>query len=269
MHSFPNTGIASRMKETGSVNDRIFEKVEIEPAFPGGEHAWLSYLQKNLNANTPVDNFAPAGSYTVWVEFLVSKNGDISDIKTLTNHGFGMEAEVAKLMKNGPNWLPGIQNGIKVNAYKKQPVTFVVMEEKAAKSTSSAIELPVENGRIKYYYGKQEERRNLTGNTVTFNNPGITIESKEGSRIKTIQDGEVIAIFNLGHSKAVVIGNGDVFTTYSGMSNINVRKNQLVKKNQTIGILGINENGNPELDFIIQHGIKNIDPIAWIKNNQL
>ncbi|MES1225425.1 MAG: energy transducer TonB, partial [Bacteroidota bacterium] len=130
LRAFPNTGIVSKIEETTPANDKVFEKVEVEPDFPGGNNAWLTYLQKNLNANTPVDNKAPEGSYTVWVKFLVSKDGEISDVRTLTNHGFGMEQEVVKLIKNGPSWSPAMQNGHKVNAYKKQPVTFVVQEEK-------------------------------------------------------------------------------------------------------------------------------------------
>jgi len=116
--------------EDASKDNIVFTSTEIDPSFPGGEHAWLSYLQKNLNANVATDNNAPQGSYTVWVEFLVAKDGTVSNIKALTNHGFGMEQEVVKLFDKGQKWLPAIQNGKKVNAYKKQPVTFVIHEEK-------------------------------------------------------------------------------------------------------------------------------------------
>lgn len=109
--------------------NKVFEKVEIEAAFPGGESAWRRYLERNLNASTPVDNGAPAGSYTVWVQFIVDKEGNISDVKPLTSHGYGMEDEAVKVIKKGPKWTPAQQNGRQVKAYRKQPITFVVAEE--------------------------------------------------------------------------------------------------------------------------------------------
>jgi N-acetylmuramoyl-L-alanine amidase len=130
INSFPPTNVQQKTKEVTSANDKNFSKTEIDPAFPGGEHAWIEYLQKNLNANVPVDNNAPEGSYTVWAEFKVAMDGTISNVKTLTNYGFGMEQEVIKLFAKGHKWVPAMQDGKKVAAYKKQPVTFVVKEEK-------------------------------------------------------------------------------------------------------------------------------------------
>jgi protein TonB len=109
--------------------NKIFEKVEVEAKFKGGEAAWRRYLEKNLNPNTPVDNGAPEGTYTVWVQFIVDKQGGISEVKSLSNHGYGMEEEAMKVIRKGPAWEPAIQNGRQVKAYRKQPITFVVASE--------------------------------------------------------------------------------------------------------------------------------------------
>ncbi len=109
--------------------NKVFEKVEVEAKFKGGEAAWRRYLEKNLNPNTPVDNGAPEGTYTVWVQFIVDKAGVISDVKALSSHGFGMEEEAMKVIRKGPSWEPAIQNGRSVKAYRKQPITFVVASE--------------------------------------------------------------------------------------------------------------------------------------------
>ena len=108
--------------------DKIFTKVENEAAFPGGEAAWRRFLEKNLNASTPVDNGAPEGSYQVIVRFIVSKDGSISDVQAESKHGYGMEDEAVKIIKKGPKWTPALQNGRNVNAYRRQPITFVVQE---------------------------------------------------------------------------------------------------------------------------------------------
>jgi protein TonB len=109
--------------------DKIFTKVENEAAFPGGEAAWRRYLEKNLNASTPVDNGAPEGTYQVIVRFIVSKDGSISDVQAESKHGYGMEDEAVKIIKKGPKWTPALQNGRNVNAYRRQPITFVVQEQ--------------------------------------------------------------------------------------------------------------------------------------------
>jgi periplasmic protein TonB len=108
--------------------DAIITHVEIEAEFPGGLSAWARYLHNNLNNNTPIDNGAPTGTYTVMVQFIVDKQGNISDVKALTSHGYGMEEEAIRAIKRGPKWTPAIQNGRNVNAYRKQPITFIVAE---------------------------------------------------------------------------------------------------------------------------------------------
>jgi len=108
--------------------DKIFTKVENEAAYPGGDVAWRRFLEKNLNASTPVDNGAPQGTYQVIVKFIVSKDGSISDVQAESKHGYGMEEEAVKVIRKGPKWTPALQNGRNVNAYRRQPITFVVSE---------------------------------------------------------------------------------------------------------------------------------------------
>lgn len=109
--------------------DSVYKTVEIEASFPGGESVWRNYLTLSLNFDVAVENYAPPGTYTVVVQFIVNKDGTITDVKPLTNHGFGMEDEVVKVISKGPNWNPAIQNGKPVKAYRKQPVTFQVVSE--------------------------------------------------------------------------------------------------------------------------------------------
>ncbi len=106
----------------------IFTSVQIEAGFPGGQDAWLSYLRSTLNAGTPVDNGASAGKYTVIVKFVVSKDGSVSDVKCENDPGFGMCAEAERVIKKTKNWTPAVQNGQHVNAYRRQPITFLVEE---------------------------------------------------------------------------------------------------------------------------------------------
>jgi hypothetical protein len=47
-------------------------------------------------------------------------------VAPLTDFGFGMEEEVVRIINSGPKWMPAIQDGKQVKAYRKQPVTFQV-----------------------------------------------------------------------------------------------------------------------------------------------
>ncbi len=109
--------------------NKIFDKVEIEAQFPGGDSKWRQYLERNANGQVATDNGAPEGTYTTVVQFVVDKEGNISDVRPLTNHGYGMEEEAVRVIKKGPKWNAAIQNGRQVKAYRKQPITFRVEAE--------------------------------------------------------------------------------------------------------------------------------------------
>ncbi len=109
--------------------DKEFKTVQIEAKFPGGPSAWNKFLERNLNSNTPVDNGAPPGNYTVTVSFLVDKDGNISEVNAINNPGFGTAAEAVRAIKKGPKWIPAVQNGRNVIYRQKQNITFQVSEE--------------------------------------------------------------------------------------------------------------------------------------------
>ena len=104
----------------------IWTSVEIPAKFDGD---WKRFLEKNLNPQTPVDNGAPAGRYTVKIKFVVDKEGNVSDIVPLTNLGFGMEDEAIRVLKKAKKWEPAIQNGYKVKAYHTQFITYEVYSD--------------------------------------------------------------------------------------------------------------------------------------------
>ena len=119
-------GVIKTFTDTGIVTDSVFTREEKEAEFPGREKGWRSYLERNLNPNVPVNKKAPPGTYNVRVKFIVQKDGSISDISAETSFGHGMEEEVIRVITKGPKWIPAVQYGRKVKAYRIQPVTFVV-----------------------------------------------------------------------------------------------------------------------------------------------
>lgn len=100
--------------------------VEIDAKFIGN---WVKFLERNLDANVPVYNNAPFGRYSVVIQFVVDREGNVSDIKTLTKHGYGLEEEAVRVLMKATKWEPAIQNGFKVKAYRRQVIIFNVLEE--------------------------------------------------------------------------------------------------------------------------------------------
>ncbi len=108
-----------------SGSDEPFSVVEVDAKFPGD---WKKFLERNLNPEVPNDNGAPTGSYSVVIRFVVDTEGNVSDIKALTAHGYGLEEEAIRVLRKASKWEPAIQNGVKVKAYRKQVIIFQVEE---------------------------------------------------------------------------------------------------------------------------------------------
>lgn len=238
--------------------DRIFDKPEVPPSFPGGDPAWKKYLENNANGLIPVKKGAPAGIYKTYVLFVVLEDGSLDDIRSNTNYGYGIEEEARRLLKSGPKWMPAKQNGHVVRAYAWQPITFAITEEDGTPVSLTGVVLPVENATLKTPFG----RYNL--GTLPADNPGITLSSKKGSRVRSMQNGIIVAVFTIGNFKALTIREDNYFTIYSGLENLKFTKGQKVKKGDILGEVAANK--NYELDFIVMKETKNIDPIPWLKN---
>jgi protein TonB len=125
------TGVVEAPKKVEEDYDKVFTKVEKEAKFPGGMEGWKRYLERNLNANVAADDGAPTGNYTVKVQFIVDKEGGISNVQAIevpkACPSCGPEA--VKVIKKGPKWEPAVQNGRNVIYQAIQFVTFQVAEE--------------------------------------------------------------------------------------------------------------------------------------------
>jgi len=103
--------------------DKTFTKTEIEAAYPGGQAAWMRFLTKNLRYPDNAINNEIQG--VVYIQFIVDKDGSVSDISAVSGPtNGGLRQEGIRLIKLSGKWVPAIQNGRQVKAYKKVPFTF-------------------------------------------------------------------------------------------------------------------------------------------------
>ncbi len=94
-----------------------------EKAMPvGGEEAYLKYLENNINY--PKEAEAAKVEGKVLIQFLVNKNGALTDFRVVKSIGFGCDQEAIRLLKEGASWMPATVNGEKRMGSMIVPVVF-------------------------------------------------------------------------------------------------------------------------------------------------
>jgi protein TonB len=114
-------GVVEAPKKVEEDWDKTFTKVEIESDYPGGAAAWQRYLNRNLRyPQEAIDNEIQG---TIVVQFIVDKEGVVSDVEAISGPK-ELRDEAVRVIKKSGKWTPAVQNGRQVKSYKKQPIVF-------------------------------------------------------------------------------------------------------------------------------------------------
>jgi periplasmic protein TonB len=103
-------------------SEKPFLSVEVMPEFAGGTKALMAFLSKNLQYPSHAARTNTSGR--VYVEFVISKTGEVQEEKVLKGAGFGMDEEALRVVKLMPRWNPGKQSGRAVAVRYTLPITF-------------------------------------------------------------------------------------------------------------------------------------------------
>lgn len=117
-------------------SDTIFTKVSVSENVPK-DTALQQYVVQNINTSS-LSKKIKKGVYTVVVQFVSDKDGDISDVKPLTSLGYGLEAEVLRVTKKHTKWVPAEQSGREVKPYRTSLITRDVRDLKKTSLPVSA-----------------------------------------------------------------------------------------------------------------------------------
>jgi septal ring factor EnvC (AmiA/AmiB activator) len=121
---------------------------------------------------------------------------------------------------------------------------------------------PVDNGIVTIHFGPYKIENTL----LSGDNPGITISTQVGSTVKSVFEGDVVGVYNLGDGMGITIRHGKYFTTYSNLTGVSVKKGDPVKTGQVIGKAGRDEEtGAGQIDFILMIETKNVNPEPWLR----
>ena len=109
-------------KAQDSSENVVFQVVEEMPEFTGGMAECMKFLSKNIKYPTIAQENGVQGR--VIVQFVVTKEGDITEAKVVRGVDPYLDAEALRVINSMPKWKPGKQNGEAVNVKYTIPVTF-------------------------------------------------------------------------------------------------------------------------------------------------
>jgi protein TonB len=104
--------------------DSVYIVVEKMPVFPGGEEAMFQYFRDNLTTDSCVGDRMI--HFTYIIEFIVERDGSLSNIKQLKPEAYQGCVNALDLFYKMPKWRPGEHEGIAVRVKMKIPLRINV-----------------------------------------------------------------------------------------------------------------------------------------------
>lgn len=102
--------------------EEVFTHVEQMPKFPGGDAELYKFINNNLNYPAMAIENNVQGR--VVVQFVVTKDGSIGNVKVVRSVDRDLDNEAIRVCKKLPKFIPGKQNGQPVNVWYTLPVSF-------------------------------------------------------------------------------------------------------------------------------------------------
>ena len=154
--------VVASAPQTVVSDDQTFSVVEQMPEYPGGMRAGLEFMAHNLGYPTKAREAGKQGR--VIVQFVVRKDGSLSDFKVLCPVDPWLDAEAIRVISTMPKWKPGMQDGKPVSVKFTLPVTFM-LEGTNNKPKSG------DNDVVVVGYGVQKSEESVDVPTIKLHNP--------------------------------------------------------------------------------------------------
>jgi len=102
--------------------DKVFNIVEQQAEFKGGMQKFYEYVGKKMKYPSQARRMGIEGK--VFVQFVVERDGSITDVQAIRGIGAGCDEEAMKVIRESPKWNPGKQRGRAVRVRRVIPITF-------------------------------------------------------------------------------------------------------------------------------------------------
>ena len=121
---------------------------------------------------------------------------------------------------------------------------------------------PVSSGIVSIHFGPYE----IPGTKLRGSSDGITISLPVGASVKSVADGVVSAVFDMGNGQAVVVRHGKYFTAYSNLASIKVARDTQVQAGTVLGTADRGEDGDGQVVFMVSNGNGYLNPESWLRS---
>ncbi|MFD2201232.1 TonB family protein [Shivajiella indica] len=283
-HTFFESSNKSATKSTISFGDNeIFDVVENAPEYKGGFEAWANYLKENLSYPERAKSNKIEG--VVYLVFVINKEGKVESPEILRGVGYGLDEEALRVVKESPDWIPGMQRGQAVNVRMRLPINFKISEEeKSSKTLSGYVNTPsLERQISEPSIRPTEEFQEFIRKTIKYPNDdreaevsgNVTAEillNKEGliqhvniisSPSRSLQE-EVLRVLEKNKQKWIVDGNKDEYQVELPIRFVLAGKGESnpVRLKNEIVVVGYNsqpKEGMAKFTPLKQEGIKDLN----------
>lgn len=109
--------------------EEAFTVVEVMPEYPGGMDSLVAFLGNNIKYPQSAKDAGVEG--TVYVNFIVEKDGSVSSAKTTRSVSENCDTEAIRVVSSMPDWIPGMQNNKTVRVSFNLPISFKLSDKKA------------------------------------------------------------------------------------------------------------------------------------------
>jgi TonB family protein len=109
---------------TSAVDNATYTVVEKMPEFPGGEARLFRHLGQVIDYPREAKEAGVSG--TVYIEFVVDREGDVQNAHVLRGLGYGLDREALAAVNDMPSWSAGKQRGQDVNVRMVLPIKFTL-----------------------------------------------------------------------------------------------------------------------------------------------
>ena len=103
-------------------DDRIFDIVEVNAKFPGGDEACMKWLSEHIKYPSICQEQGVQGRVTV--AFVVNRDGSIVDVEVVKSPDPNLAKEAERVVKMMPKWTPAKQGNKTVRSRFRLPVMF-------------------------------------------------------------------------------------------------------------------------------------------------
>ena len=163
----------------------IFTVVEEMPQFPGGMGEAMRFLAQNIKYPKAAQQAKIEGR--VIVQFVVGKDGSVSDIQIMRSVSPDLDAEAIRVVGMMPKWIPGKQRGKAVTVKFTMPIMFRLQGSEPKKEESPYVQM-----HLNVEKGADKDNVDLAKNHMRSAHSGIPVRGIEGKSPLIVLDGKVM-----------------------------------------------------------------------------